>query len=564
MAASASRMAARSTTHGTPVKSCSSTRAGMKLISLASPPTSPRRHIMRCRRRETRLPSSLRSRFSSRILVENGRRETLPTPDSSSLARRKISYSAPPARNFAAAPKLFFAITQIIVAAAIRRLDCSRSIISQISADTPLVTKTAPSQTQVERLIASFDRDPTGARDQLRNILEKDPQSFQAGAIRVLRSAPHSRAGYCVIRLLVNSETLFWVVCDAALPREDAVAVARMALQVDPMADVKLAKKLVDALSAEVSSVEAARLMDVLETISQGSRIMPSLMRLLRQADPQLRSKAVLMIGRASHNVKWAHTRLADETLAHAPMRWNPCGTWIPLRRARCCAKLRATATIGWPRTPSLPCIAWAIAGRFLKCSKWPPPKRPCSRLRRLGNGRDGDPRFLGSVGRMMGDCTPMVRKRAFSALGRLKKVAAKTREGCEWRVAARVLSSSASSRHVCLEAAAWMAPRCPNSAPTQFLITEDGQLINTYQVVERSAAEPMAVTFLFPRAVELAAGAWIKGASRSLARKRSFDFWRVAYYLTDETAVHADAELPAFTSITDTAASELEMRRGN
>src|ERR1039457_5306911 len=43
MAASASRMAARSTTHGTPVKSCNSTRAGMKLISLAAAdPLAPR------------------------------------------------------------------------------------------------------------------------------------------------------------------------------------------------------------------------------------------------------------------------------------------------------------------------------------------------------------------------------------------------------------------------------------------------------------------------------------------------------------------------------------------
>ena len=35
MARRASRMAARSTTQGTPVKSCSRTRAGRKLISLA-------------------------------------------------------------------------------------------------------------------------------------------------------------------------------------------------------------------------------------------------------------------------------------------------------------------------------------------------------------------------------------------------------------------------------------------------------------------------------------------------------------------------------------------------
>ena len=87
MAASASRMAARSTTQGTPVKSCSSTRAGMKLISL-TPAPSPLATATTSGG-ETRLPSSLRSRFSRRIRMENGSRPTLPTPSWARCARRK-------------------------------------------------------------------------------------------------------------------------------------------------------------------------------------------------------------------------------------------------------------------------------------------------------------------------------------------------------------------------------------------------------------------------------------------------------------------------------------------
>ena len=90
MAASASRMAARSTTQGTPVKSCNSTRAGMKLISFGSVPADAApRATYSMSAAETRRPSSWRSRFSSRILVENGRRPMLPTPRSSRAARRK-------------------------------------------------------------------------------------------------------------------------------------------------------------------------------------------------------------------------------------------------------------------------------------------------------------------------------------------------------------------------------------------------------------------------------------------------------------------------------------------
>src|SRR5690349_18437440 len=59
----------------------------------------------------TRRPSSHRKRFSRRILVEKGRRETAPALFSSSFGNRKYSYSILPTRSFAAAPKLLFGIT---------------------------------------------------------------------------------------------------------------------------------------------------------------------------------------------------------------------------------------------------------------------------------------------------------------------------------------------------------------------------------------------------------------------------------------------------------------------
>jgi hypothetical protein len=62
-------MAARSTTQGTAVKSRSSTRAGLKLISLAGAPIF---HAATYSMSDalTLAPFSVRSRFSSRILME--------------------------------------------------------------------------------------------------------------------------------------------------------------------------------------------------------------------------------------------------------------------------------------------------------------------------------------------------------------------------------------------------------------------------------------------------------------------------------------------------------------
>ena len=86
----ASRIAARSTTQGTPVKSCISTRAGRYWISrLGGPGPSASRRSPGRRPSVTVLPSSKRSMFSSSTFIEKGRR--LMSPNfSAALASAEI------------------------------------------------------------------------------------------------------------------------------------------------------------------------------------------------------------------------------------------------------------------------------------------------------------------------------------------------------------------------------------------------------------------------------------------------------------------------------------------
>ena len=84
----ASRMAARSTTQGTPVKSCSTTRAGMKAISVSGSFLASHWATASIEDLVTDTPSSQRSRFSSRIFIEYGRR--LMSKRWPSLARLKM------------------------------------------------------------------------------------------------------------------------------------------------------------------------------------------------------------------------------------------------------------------------------------------------------------------------------------------------------------------------------------------------------------------------------------------------------------------------------------------
>ena len=80
----ASRMAARSTTAGTPVKSCRMTRAGVKEISWFGSAFGSQFESASMSARVMFTPSSKRSRFSSRIFSEYGRRA-----DSSPLSARR-------------------------------------------------------------------------------------------------------------------------------------------------------------------------------------------------------------------------------------------------------------------------------------------------------------------------------------------------------------------------------------------------------------------------------------------------------------------------------------------
>ena len=73
-AVTASRMVARSTMQGTPVKSCITTRAGVNWISVSGSASASQFPSASICAFVTFAPSSVRSRFSSRTFKLNGRR----------------------------------------------------------------------------------------------------------------------------------------------------------------------------------------------------------------------------------------------------------------------------------------------------------------------------------------------------------------------------------------------------------------------------------------------------------------------------------------------------------
>jgi hypothetical protein len=89
------------------VKSCSRTRAGVKAISFWTGAVTSHVASARMSSLSTNRSSSRRSRFSSRILSEYGRRAMLGNPAFSSAGRLKIRNVWPPAVNEARVLKEF-------------------------------------------------------------------------------------------------------------------------------------------------------------------------------------------------------------------------------------------------------------------------------------------------------------------------------------------------------------------------------------------------------------------------------------------------------------------------
>jgi hypothetical protein len=113
--------------------------------------------------------------------------------------------------------------------------------------------------------------------------------------------------------LMVANGMLVRALCEASLSRDQALVLARAAVRVDPMADVQLARKLADSAFGQGETIsDPVRIMEILAEIADPTRVLPSLMRLLRHSNPYLRSKVVKMIGQGSRSVRWVRSKLGE------------------------------------------------------------------------------------------------------------------------------------------------------------------------------------------------------------------------------------------------------------
>jgi HEAT repeat protein len=420
----------------------------------------------------------------------------------------------------------------------------------------------------LQALVRYFDRDAVENRKLIRGLLDSDREAFYSSALDILKDQNDSRGCQYLVTLFVAYGLLLRALCDPSISKDQALVLARSAARVDSLADVSLAKSLADSSGTDEGPVparDAGRLMEILGEISDGTRILPSLMRMLRHPNPYLRSKAVKMIGRGSRSVRWVQNKLNE---SDPRIRANAIEALWGLDTDEARALLLTATRDGNNRVagnamlalyrlgdnsviPELVKMADHESALFRSTSAWV-------------MGESGDPRFTETLARLMRDSNAAVRTRALSALGRIKAALAQSRQGEQWVVSGLLqdFASPKATRRVQLSVASEEGRGYPRILPTQFIVSEDGQLVMAYRVLQRAVAEAMSVVFAVPRVAVPGGSPWSRGALACRSWKRPSDLWAVSAYLAGEGEEGNNGSLdepPRFTSHGDALESAFE-----
>jgi hypothetical protein len=297
---------------------------------------------------------------------------------------------------------------------------------------------------ELSALVGNFENDAVASRKQIRDMFEGDRESFYAAGIDILRTAGESRGAQCLLAVLAANGLLLRALCNPDLSREKAVELGRLARRVDPVIDVALARSLADSSLGQNTAgiADPCRIMEIICEIAEPGRIMPSLMRLMRHRDANIRSKAVKMIGRGSHSVKWVMGRLSENdprVRANAiESLWGvdspEAQTLLNFAASDTGSRVAGNALLGLyylgdsSVLPEIIKLAAHEAESFRSTAAWL-------------MGQTADPRFTDALRRMIMDTDPLVRKHALASLAQIRAATSQPPVGETWNLAGRALA---------------------------------------------------------------------------------------------------------------------------
>lgn len=427
-------------------------------------------------------------------------------------------------------------------------------------------------------MVEGFSSTPMVSGKKMRQLVDSSPDAFLRAALELLLTAKDSPGSQYLLTLLCKYDRSIDVLSDPyrfTLP--EAVSLTRKLFRADPVLDLRMVRRLVDAQEQQAESPlerssepsAAVRLLEIIAAVSDGGRVLPLMNQLLSNPNLHIRSKAALLVGRSNKNSQWVQQRMADRD---PRVRGNAVESLWNVKHP-------SAAEVFWGALadPDNRVVGNALYGLYLMGEVSSIPliidllTHPAEAFRKTGiwvMGQTGDPRFQKFLLRLLQDSESKHWSTLLRALSRLKqqkdrlagagslclRAGAVERDGRPWMRVSLTVSRIAGNG----------LPSGPVTGlrTMQFALWQSGSLVTDYKLDEYCCTENLHVAFAVPRLSE-ANDAFQESLDQAFARalkhKRPSDRWMIAKYRSDDSEASqsqpASALAPEDRYLSDVAA---------
>jgi len=394
-------------------------------------------------------------------------------------------------------------------------------------------------QSHLQLLVDQFAQNPPLAGKAMRDMVESDGNTFTQQALGLLKTVPVGPGTNYILALLLRDPSFLSKLSDPDLfSLPEATEIAKRVQKLDPSFDVRIVKQIASAASNadQLEAATAERLLELMSAFSDLSRILPVLAELLKHPSPRIRSKAVLLIGRASANAKLAESHLKEtdkRVRANAiEALWgnasNEARSILSAAASDSNNRVAANAALGLYKLDETYSIAI-----ILDMAENPSPIFRLSAVWAMSETQD--PRFLGTLAKLIGDADQRVRQLAFASVAKIRKNKASLLSGPKLRLfATEVECSLEAQRKLRVSVCSEDGKPAARIVGLQFALEENKRLVAKYSVQELAQTEILAVGIAIPRRLDQADEflQTCEAALRStLQQKRSHDQWGILKY---------------------------------
>jgi len=358
---------------------------------------------------------------------------------------------------------------------------------------------------ELEQLVSSFESNPWAASKALRELVRTGGGTFSDRALALIKTSPDAPGSNYLLTLLSAEATFLNRLCDpAVVSSSEAGEIARRIQRLDSNFDVRVMRHIADGQWGGPSDGKSAeRMLEMMSGFSEIGRVLPMLAKLLLHANPRIRSKAVLLAGRAGIGAKVAETCLchednrvranAVEALWHNPAKEVPA---ILLEAARDSDnRVAANAVLGLYKLDDTRSIA--LLGKMTQHES--AAFRASAAWTVMATG---DPRFLGMLGKMVSDRDAKVRHNVFRALTEIRRRKAVLCAAPALRVfLAESVNGAETERRLRIAVRTDSGKLVHRIAALQFVLTEGQEEVSEYSVQEMACPGSLTMGVAFPKA---------------------------------------------------------------